>query len=634
MFKHTGALRARALPLPGRHWSRGTSLIPLRWTLRRRLVFLVALALLPMLVCAYWLFDESVSQAKAATLGSSLVTAQATEADISGSVAATKRLLATLAEQPSVKAMDGTLMAYLFREALSSSPELLNLFAADSNGRVFTAASWDSDERRDISDRDYFKDAVLSGWPVVSSNRLISRSSGYPTAVVSVPIKNQLGDVVGVVVGEFSLQYLQGRLARLSSPQRGLVLLVDGEGVVLSHPDWDQVAAGLNMHYSPAVQAALRGEQGTLEFDDQRTKERYLVAYVPVTGTSWALNVIHPVDRVYAAVWETTLRGLLVLIVGLFVSTVGALALMHWISKPLDTLHSKVRSLMGNGQSSRPGGGTNDDLAQMVSAFDSLATMLDSRAAQLAELKRDVDRRNLQLKRLSVSMVQAEDTQRKRIAIDMHDGLAQLLALATFEAQEAGRYLQSDLTRAEEKIHSTLQLVQQASIEVRRDLFELHPPSLKRGGLVPWLKEYVERYALISGLRCEVDIGGTPVTLDPSVEMVVYRVVRECLHNIRKHAKATRVWCQLIFESGVVRLSLKDDGQGFSKEGFFADVPGHLGLMALEELVQVAGGEFKLESEPGRGTNVDLVIPRDQGKQRARSRGQRASAQPVVTKID
>jgi signal transduction histidine kinase len=95
--------------------------------------------------------------------------------------------------------------------------------------------------------------------------------------------------------------------------------------------------------------------------------------------------------------------------------------------------------------------------------------------------------------------------------------------------------------------------------------------------------------------------------------VLVFRLLQEALQNVRKHARAANVRISLSLDGGGVRASVRDDGKGFDASEADAPLPGHLGLASMYERAEMAGGWVRIESEPGRGTLVDLWVPETSG---------------------
>ncbi|HWO71203.1 MAG TPA: PAS domain S-box protein [Actinomycetota bacterium] len=222
------------------------------------------------------------------------------------------------------------------------------------------------------------------------------------------------------------------------------------------------------------------------------------------------------------------------------------------------------------------------------------------------------DRKVLELERtrLASEIVRALEAERATIAEAVHDDPVQKmtavgLRLGMLRAALAGTEHEAAAARLAED-------VQLAIGRLRRLIFDLHPPVLASGGLVEALRVLVRTMA--EDRPFEVELRGT---LDreppPEVAVVLYRVAREALTNVAKHARASRVSVAVGSVDGVVRVEVRDDGVGFDPSTAGRPRPWHLGLEAMRERMRLIGGRFEIRSAPGAGTTVAFEAPTDAG---------------------
>ena len=140
---------------------------------------------------------------------------------------------------------------------------------------------------------------------------------------------------------------------------------------------------------------------------------------------------------------------------------------------------------------------------------------------------------------------------------------------------------------------------------MRALIFELRPESLEEEGLSGALRKQMDAMESRHGLESEVAVSGEP-ELPFATKQVLYRVAQEALHNVVKHARAGRVRLALSESDERVTLEVGDDGIGFDPVD---TPPGHLGLRSMRERVEELGGDFRLASTPGRGTEVRVSVP-------------------------
>jgi signal transduction histidine kinase len=231
----------------------------------------------------------------------------------------------------------------------------------------------------------------------------------------------------------------------------------------------------------------------------------------------------------------------------------------------------------------------SDDDVRLVEA-------LAVRAAVAVDLSHRVEREALG------RVVAAQETERRRIARELHDETGQaltsmLLGLRATEEAKDDETRRAALASLRELATATLQ-------DVRRLAVELRPRALDDFGLEPALERLIEAFRERSGLEAEFEarIGDR---LPSEVETALYRIVQEALTNIAKHARATTVSVLVARKSGSVTAVIEDDGVGFSPEE-----PGEgLGLVGMRERVELLGGRLALESRPGAGTTVAAEVP-------------------------
>jgi PAS domain S-box-containing protein len=201
--------------------------------------------------------------------------------------------------------------------------------------------------------------------------------------------------------------------------------------------------------------------------------------------------------------------------------------------------------------------------------------------------------------------------ERRRIAREIHDGLAQDLAGMRFEVGLWHKLVDEDPARMHTELDNLQELLSQNIREVRRSIFALRPVALDELGFYPALHQFIGEFGEQNQLHVDLRIAGPPERLPAFLEPVLFRIVQESLHNIGKHAQASMAWIELDLESpAAVTLSVRDDGRGFDPAILEPIVQrGHLGLKQMRERVENLRGAFELHSRPGSGTEIHVVLP-------------------------
>jgi len=219
--------------------------------------------------------------------------------------------------------------------------------------------------------------------------------------------------------------------------------------------------------------------------------------------------------------------------------------------------------------------------------------------------------------------------ERHRIARELHDSVTQQLFSATLVAQSVAPAFARDPAEGERRATMMLDLARTALAEMRGLLAELRPHAPSGERPMPPLTDpgltTVGRSGLVAALRAHFEsaiLGDLQVRLDaeayvaqpPEREEALYRIIRESVHNVIKHARATEADVRLAATPDGVQVTVKDNGIGFASDarthsGRFRAAHG-LGLVSMRERASEQGGQLRIQSEPGRGTRVEVTLPR------------------------
>jgi len=215
------------------------------------------------------------------------------------------------------------------------------------------------------------------------------------------------------------------------------------------------------------------------------------------------------------------------------------------------------------------------------------------------------------LRREKERIVALEEDVRKRLARDLHDGPTQLLAAIRMNLQFTRKLLVHEPHKVDNELAGLLPIVDRALKQVRTLLFDLRPVTLETEGLVPALKFYARQLEDTEGFSVMLDPGGFDRRLAGRKEKEIFSVVQEALGNIRKHAKARRVWINLSIDNGRLSVIVRDDGIGFdtTKIDPTRGREGSLGMINMRERAEMLGGELSISSALGQGTIVSLNVP-------------------------
>ncbi len=208
-------------------------------------------------------------------------------------------------------------------------------------------------------------------------------------------------------------------------------------------------------------------------------------------------------------------------------------------------------------------------------------------------------------KALSCHLIAAQESERRRIAHELHDGLGQILAAAKYRLEALLTQPAAIPVRGE--VGGIIEHVQGAVEELRRVSIDLHPAMLEDLGLVATLARFHREYAgTYPHLNVGQNISVTEAAIAPALKLALYRIVQEACNNAAQHAKAHHVFITLgRGTTGGIRLSVADDGGGIPERSFHTG----LGLSGMCLRAESTGGTLTILSRPGEGTEVIAEWP-------------------------
>jgi PAS domain S-box-containing protein len=216
---------------------------------------------------------------------------------------------------------------------------------------------------------------------------------------------------------------------------------------------------------------------------------------------------------------------------------------------------------------------------------------------------------SLKLQVLSRRLVEAQETERRNIARELHDEIGQALTVIQLNLQVI---LQAPNTKAlAPRLNESLKVVERVLEQVQDISLDLRPSILDDLGLEPALRWYTDRQAALVELKVGFHADRLEQRLDPVIETECFRVAQEALTNVVRHAQAKAVTVELRQEDGQLHLCVRDDGIGFDVAAIREKAVrgASLGLLSMEERAVLAGGRLEFHSVPGRGTEVHAWFP-------------------------
>jgi signal transduction histidine kinase len=228
-----------------------------------------------------------------------------------------------------------------------------------------------------------------------------------------------------------------------------------------------------------------------------------------------------------------------------------------------------------------------------------------------ARLIDNLQRKQAEVERLLKKVVNTAENERLRLSLDLHDGPIQTIVASQLELKTCSLYVSRNrLDEAEAKMESTMKTLGESVRDLRRIVRDLNPPSVSEQGLIAGIEEYVSSVEKNDGIECQFDVNDPGGMLDTSMEKGIYYVIREALTNVRKHSGASKVNVSIKTDNGKLTVTIADNGHGFDiSTADLESEDGHIGIRSMRERIKIMNGSLSIESEPGEGTVVTLIVP-------------------------
>jgi PAS domain S-box-containing protein len=246
-------------------------------------------------------------------------------------------------------------------------------------------------------------------------------------------------------------------------------------------------------------------------------------------------------------------------------------------------------------------------LSSTVAVLES--QMAERKRAEEALRDRETALRESQkdLQDLAGKLLTAQEEERRRLARELHDDLTQRLAVLAIEAGRLEQQLHGAPHPVLERLRHMKEQIVKLSADVHGISRQLHPSILDDLGLVSAMESECANLTQREGIAVKYESHNVPTTLPRDVALCLYRIAQEALRNIAKHAKTTEAYVALVGTDDAIRLSVWDDGVGFDPAQIHKK-PG-LGLASMEERVRLIRGRLSIQSDPGKGTSIEVWVP-------------------------
>ncbi len=209
-------------------------------------------------------------------------------------------------------------------------------------------------------------------------------------------------------------------------------------------------------------------------------------------------------------------------------------------------------------------------------------------------------------------IVEIEEDERKKLARDLHDGPTQSIAAIAMRLNYVRLLLNRDPQRVDNELHNIEDLARRTTKEIRQMLFRLRPIILETQGLTAALEQYVQKLEETDPMHYHLQIQPVEDHLDLDGQGAIFYIIDEAITNARKHAQASNLWIRMGMRDNSFVAQVEDDGSGFdvaAVQARYDERAGSLGMINLHERTELLGGKLRIESAPGKGTRITVIVP-------------------------
>ncbi len=297
-------------------------------------------------------------------------------------------------------------------------------------------------------------------------------------------------------------------------------------------------------------------------------------------------------------------KSLIIGVAFLIIGSAAAFFVTSGVSKPLRRLTQGVRTLEKEGHVEKIPVETKDEIGKLANAFNHMSESLKKRQDALIDSEST-------LRFLSGQLFKAQEMERKRLSIELHDELGQGLALLKHRL----RFIEKKLPMGQESVshecEDTISDINRIIENVRRLSKDLSPSILEDLGLSAAIRWLIESFQKQHDVEIILEMDNIDHLFNEEAQTNIYRIFQEILNNIGKHANARKVMFIIKIEDDQVFFKVEDNGKGFDlKEAKTLNFEARgIGLAAMDERAHMLRALFDINSRPGKGTRIELKIP-------------------------
>jgi signal transduction histidine kinase len=587
----------------------------IHFSLKARLYVLALLSLIPALLLILYGAVEQRRSAEAKILQDAYHLANTAAMQEAYLLQYVRQDLSAIADFYSLRghAPDPDTLKSFLSAIMMHSPGYANIGVVQPDGkRSISAQALPADT--DFSERNWFR-RTLASKGLSMGNTHFEQAARGPVVFTAEPVLGSARELIAVVFAELNLAWLNRSLygTDLKLPPGSTLIQIDPSGSVLRFDAEIQSWSTADPMEPGIIQTILELKRGVVQGTDD-DGVAHIYAFTELTGPLkdrrlyFALSI--PRHTAFAHANRTLIRNLGLLGIASFmviltVKFVGELFVLKRVGAMLET----TRRLKGGDLSARIGDlGGRDELSRLARMFDEMAATIQQRLQEEKETKERIRRSREQLRQLAAHLQAIREEERTRIARELHDHFGQPLSVLKMDLSWLKKRLPQQAADLHGKIESMAAIIDATFNVVHEVCAELRPVILDDFGLAAAIEWQAEEFGKRAGIACDVSLETEEIDLNKDQATAIFRIFREALTNIARHARASRVKVRLSEENGRIALAVEDNGRGITQAEI--EDGASFGLIGIRERLYPWNGDVRFVGRPGKGTRVLVSIPK------------------------
>lgn len=254
----------------------------------------------------------------------------------------------------------------------------------------------------------------------------------------------------------------------------------------------------------------------------------------------------------------------------------------------------------------------NEEQSRLINKINGLKSAAESIDLINEEQNNIIDEIRQNLGDKGLSILEAQEIERQRIARDLHDTTVQNLTSLVHKAELAAKLIDIDAIRAKLELNTMSNTLKSVINDMRGIIYNLKPMTLDDLGLTITVQRYANRIMDLNNLQVKVQANEEKKVILPVIKLTLFRIIQEACNNVIKHANATLINIDIFYEEHKVKVIVKDNGSGFhieKSQSTSSEQSSSFGLSIMRERTSLLSGTLDIQSENGKGTIIIVTVP-------------------------